>query len=340
MAWRIADYIVRGEIDNRLPGIIKGTLYVEGLREPITLELEGNCDPDLAGRHLTFRNLMPQAGKDLDGFGRVQCGTTGTMSANRMVRIPTITPQELEICLKERKPFPTRWSESLCLEWFGANGRVLIEGAGFTCQLSPARWKLSEEAHRWNLRWKERECVNFQLDTIEDVGDEDSLPSQDHQPGAADRFAAPEESTHRPHPLVRRLSDFLLRTIHEVHRNKIYCEKVLENQPLLTMVDAISTANTRLAMTMARASHSWGRAERDGIIQDLNRTRWSLAEAMENVGLANHMGSADPDWLKAMRRECAELRREIRILTHEFEEPDREPTLSSPSPVEADPPSS
>ena len=177
MAWRIAEYIVRGEIDNRLPGIIKGTLYVEGLKEPITLELEGNCDPDLAGRHLTFRNLMPQAGKDLDGFGRVQCGTAGTMSANRMVRIPTITPEELEICLKERKPFPTRWSESLYLEWFSANGRVLIEGAGFTCQLSPARWKLSEEAHRWNLRWKERECVDFQLETMEDVDDEDSLPS-------------------------------------------------------------------------------------------------------------------------------------------------------------------
>jgi hypothetical protein len=178
MAWRIAEYIVRGEIDNRLPGIIKGTLYVEGLREPITLELEGNCDPDLAGRHLTFRNLMPQAGKDLDGLGRVQCGTAGTMSANRMVRIPTITPQELEICLKERKPIPTRWSESLYLEWFSANGRVLVEGAGFTCQLSPARWKLSEEAHRWNLRWKERECVDFQLETMEDVDDEDSLPSR------------------------------------------------------------------------------------------------------------------------------------------------------------------
>ncbi len=98
------------------------------------------------------------------------------MSANRMVRIPTIVPKELEICLKERKPFPTRWSESLYLEWFGANGRVLIEGAGFTCQLSAARWKLSEEAHCWNLRWKERECDDFQLDTIEDVGDEDSLP--------------------------------------------------------------------------------------------------------------------------------------------------------------------
>jgi polysaccharide deacetylase 2 family uncharacterized protein YibQ len=102
------------------------------------------------------------------------------------------------------------------------------------------------------------------------------------------------------------------------------------------MIDAISTASTRLAMTMAKASQTWMRAERDGIIQELNRTRWSLAEAMENAGLANHMGSAHPDWLKAMRHECVELRREIRILTHEFDEPNR----ASSSAVDANPPSS
>jgi hypothetical protein len=173
---------------------------------------------------------------------------------------------------------------------------------------------------------------------MEDVDDEDSLPSEDLPPGAGDRFAAPEGPTHRPHPLVRRLSDFLLRTIDEFQRHKLYCEKVVANQPLQTMIDAISTASTRLAMTMAKASQAWVQAERDGIIQDLNRTRWSLAEAMENAGLADHMGSADPDWLKVMRRECVELRREIRILTHEFEEPNE--ASSSPPPVDADPASS
>jgi len=335
MAWRIADNIVRGEIDNRLPGIIKGTLYVEGLKEPLILELEGNCDPDLAGRHLTFRNLMPQPGKDLDGLSRIQCGTAGTMSANRMVRIPSITPQELEICLKEHKPIPTRWSESLYLEWFGANGRVLVEGAGFTCQLTAARWRLSEEAHRWNRRLKEREFDDLPLDLAEDIADEDSTASEDLLPDSGNRFAPQEGPSYHPHPLVRRLSDFLLRTIDEFQRNKLCSEEVPENQPLVTMIDAISTASTRLAMTMAKASQTW-RPERHGIIQDLNRTRWSLTEAMENAGLADHMGSAHPDWLKAMRREFIELRCEIRTLTHEFEEPNR---ASSPA-VEADRPSS
>jgi hypothetical protein len=334
MAWRIADYIVRGEIDNRLPGIIKGTLYVEGLNEPLILELEGNCDPDLAGRHLTFRNLMPQPGKNLDGLCRNQCGTAGTMSANRMVRIPTITPQELEICFKEQKPIPTRWSESLYLEWFGPNGRVLVEGAGFTCQLTAARWTLLEKAHRWNLQWKERER-DLPFDAVDDVGGEDSLPAEDLQPGARDRFTAPAESTHRPHPLVRRLSDFLLRTIDEFHGNKLYTDEAMENQPLITMIDAISTASSRLAITMAKASQLWRGPERGGIVQDLNRVRWSLAEAMENAGLAAHMGSAHPDWLKAIRRELVELRREIRALTHDFEEDSH----VSSSVVYANPPS-
>src|SRR5262245_443245 len=141
MSWRIAESVVRGEIDNRLPGIIKGMLHLEGLREPITLELEGNCDPDLAGRHLTFRNLMPVAQHSLEPLSRIQCGEAGTMTANRMVRIPTISQDEVDRCIQEKKPIPTRWSESLFLEWFGTNGRVLIEGSSFACRLSTARWK-------------------------------------------------------------------------------------------------------------------------------------------------------------------------------------------------------
>jgi hypothetical protein len=44
------------------------------------------------------------------------------------------------------------------------------------------------------------------------------------------------------------------------------------------------------------------------MIRDLKRPRWSLAEAMENEGLAAHMGSANTDWLAAMRFELVELR--------------------------------
>lgn len=137
MAWRIARSVVRGEIDNRIPGKVNGTLFLEGLKEPVILDLEGDCEPDLAGRQLTFRSVVPPIREDLEGFAQVQSGEVGAMTAKRKARLPSIPESEIERCIQERKPIPTRWCESLFLEWFSVNGRVLIEGARFECQLSP-----------------------------------------------------------------------------------------------------------------------------------------------------------------------------------------------------------
>ncbi len=41
--------MVRGEIDNRVKGFVRGNIWIEGRSEPIVLELEGNAWPDLAG---------------------------------------------------------------------------------------------------------------------------------------------------------------------------------------------------------------------------------------------------------------------------------------------------
>jgi hypothetical protein len=241
-----------------------------------------------------------------------------------MVRIPSITPEELEICLQERRPFPTRWSESLYLEWFASNGRVLVEGAGFTCQLSGARWKLCEEAHQWNLRLKEREFDFSIFDAEETVADQESSESEDDMQDAGNGFGPGLEANDRAHPLVRQVSDLLLRAIDGYQRNKFWVEDVIKNQPLESMIEELSTANTRLAMTMAKAPRAWEKTDRDRVIHELTRARWSLAQAMEHAGLAAHMGSAQPEWLKAMRREFVELRREIQTLTHEFVEPRHE----------------
>ena len=228
MAWRIGESIVRGEIDNRIPGIIKGALYLEGLNEPITLELEGDCDPDLAGRRLTFRNLLPCANKSLEALGRIQCGEPGTFTARRMVRIPTISKEELDRCLKEEKPIPTRWSESLFLEWFGTNGRVLIEGSSFTCELSPAKWKRSEETHQWLCRLRERSVWS-----PPDVADETSGDSEEWEEnrGAAEHpfgFSVQTVDGLEPDPLVRRTSEFLLRMIFENKSRKYFTDDALE----------------------------------------------------------------------------------------------------------------
>ena len=39
MAWRIADYVEYGEIDNREKGRVNGKIWLSGIDEPIILEL-------------------------------------------------------------------------------------------------------------------------------------------------------------------------------------------------------------------------------------------------------------------------------------------------------------
>ena len=56
MAFRIHDSVERGEIDNRVKGIVRGKVWVKGCAKALTLELQGNAHPDLAGCLLKFKN--------------------------------------------------------------------------------------------------------------------------------------------------------------------------------------------------------------------------------------------------------------------------------------------
>lgn len=58
MAFRIHDHVERGEIDNRVNGIVRGTIWVKGCAQPGVLELQGNEHPDLAGCWLSFTSLQ------------------------------------------------------------------------------------------------------------------------------------------------------------------------------------------------------------------------------------------------------------------------------------------
>src|SRR5205823_9963819 len=87
MAFRIHDSVVRGEIDNRVKGTVRGKIWVEGRADPVILELEGNAWPDLAGCLLTFAN--PQQGlahPHLESLHPLQQGSIGDLTASRKVR--------------------------------------------------------------------------------------------------------------------------------------------------------------------------------------------------------------------------------------------------------------
>ncbi len=147
MAFRIHDSVVRGEIDNRVKGIVRGKIWVEGRAEPVVLELTGNAHPDLAGCLLTFTNPLkriPHHG--LDSLHPMQRGTIGDLTASRKVRVFDIPVAEAYMMCKRGEQPPEHMANCLYLEWFSeANGRVVIESADYELIISAPEWRLTPE---------------------------------------------------------------------------------------------------------------------------------------------------------------------------------------------------
>src|SRR2546428_1730657 len=147
MAFRIHDSVVRGEIDNRAKGSVRGRIWVEGRAEPVVLELTGNAWPDLAGCLLTFTNPQKRiARQHLDSLHPLQRGSIGDLTASRKVRVFDIPLEEaLDMIRRKEKP-PEHIANSLYLEWFSErNGRVVIESADYEVTISAPEWRMTPE---------------------------------------------------------------------------------------------------------------------------------------------------------------------------------------------------
>jgi len=154
MAFRIHDSVVGGEIDNRVKGVVRGKIWVEGRAEPVVLELKGNAHPDLAGCLLTFTNPLKRvAHQHLDSLHPVQRGTIGDLTASRKVRVFDIPmPEAYLMCKRGEKP-PEHMANCLYLEWFSeANGRVVIESADYELTLSAPEWRMTPEENEQRAR--------------------------------------------------------------------------------------------------------------------------------------------------------------------------------------------
>jgi len=147
MAFRIHDSVVRGEIDNRVKGTVRGKIWVEGRPEAVVLELKGNAWPDLAGCLLTFTNPQKRvAHLHLDSLHPVQRGTIGDLTASRKVRVFDIPMLEAYLMCKRGEKPPEHMANCLYLEWFSeANGRVVIESADYELNISAPEWRLTAE---------------------------------------------------------------------------------------------------------------------------------------------------------------------------------------------------
>lgn len=145
MAWRIDTHVVRGEVDNRTRGRVIGRFWFLGRAEPVELELRGDANRDLAGRHLVFVNPSPRPGLSAYLAPR-QAGVVGEFTASRKVKVPDVPIEEIGSYYKQRRPFPWHWGNSVYFEWYSlANGHVVIESADYELTITPeAAWEMSE----------------------------------------------------------------------------------------------------------------------------------------------------------------------------------------------------
>lgn len=93
--WRIHDSVVRGEIDNRVKGRVRGRIWLDGLPDPVVLKLAGNACPDLAGCLLQFKNPLQINPMRTDArMNPMQRGQIGDLTASRKVRVFDIPVEE------------------------------------------------------------------------------------------------------------------------------------------------------------------------------------------------------------------------------------------------------
>jgi hypothetical protein len=147
MAWRFPEHILRGELDNTVRGRVTGRIWLAGLAEPMTLDLRGDCAPDLAGCTLAFENPqpIPMAG---DPPSLDQRGWVGDITASQKVKVHDVPMEEVMRLYELRLPAPWHWANALYLEWFSErNGRVVIQTAEFKLTLSTPAWTLTPEEY-------------------------------------------------------------------------------------------------------------------------------------------------------------------------------------------------
>jgi hypothetical protein len=154
MAFRIHDSVLRGEIDNRVKGTVRGKVWLEGRAEPLVLELKGNAHPDLAGCLLTFTNPGAHIGHPhLEALTALQRGAAGDITAARKVRVFDIPFEEAYAMLNRKEKPPEHLANSLYVEWFSeTNGRVVIESADYELTISAPQWQLRPEENEQRAR--------------------------------------------------------------------------------------------------------------------------------------------------------------------------------------------
>ncbi|MCX6971708.1 MAG: hypothetical protein NTV93_16345 [Verrucomicrobia bacterium] len=177
MAWRVDEYVVRGELDNRVRGRVRGRIWFLGMDAPVELDLEGNPWRDLAGHRIEFVNPMPKP-CGIDSLDIRQCGSVGDMTVSRKVKALDCSPEELRHHLSNGTPFPWHWANTLYIEWFSEkNGRVVIETAAFKLTIDPEpTWTPTPEEETEQQIENARAMTGFMDRLVDGLAHDEDLP--------------------------------------------------------------------------------------------------------------------------------------------------------------------
>ncbi len=297
MAWRIAEAVIGGEIDNRTAGQITGRLWILGRDEPLTLELKGNAWRDLAGHRVKFTNPSPQAA-NLEGLAAQQVGVAGDITASHKVKVPEIPPSELLARYESREPFPYHWANCLYLEWYSeANGRVVIESPHYEITVDgPAVWTLTDEQEREQQRVSQEAAQHF-MQRLEDaiaaqppgdVDDTSDQPTSRTEAEADEEAAWMDRLNQRIGARLEREGPDAYDQIYEEEREKIRQERgEPEPEPLTPEQEAEQAA--------------W--------IEEMNQ---AAEAALEEVDLAAEQERAVHPTLTQAKELCYQLYRDVR----------------------------
>ena len=145
MAWRLHEHVLRGKIDNRTRGRVKGEIWLAGIDQSLMLDLTGDGAPDLAGCELSFENPKPIPMTTRPPAPR-QFGPAGDITAARKVRVFDVPIEEAMAMYRRGETPPEHMANSLYLEWFSErSGRVVIESADYRLQISEPAWRYTPE---------------------------------------------------------------------------------------------------------------------------------------------------------------------------------------------------
>jgi hypothetical protein len=161
MAWRFHEHILRGELDNTVRGRVTGRIWLAGIAGPMTLDLRGDCAPDLAGCAFTFENPNPVPFTDVSSH-LDQRGWVGDITASQILKVFDVPIEEALALIHSGREAPSHLAKALYLEWHSTmNGGITLQTAKFKITVSAAAWTFAPGEYEASREASGREFIEW-----------------------------------------------------------------------------------------------------------------------------------------------------------------------------------